>query len=107
MTAPAKPLIASISAARLSMSRWLVGSSSTTRCGPSKHASASSRRDFSPPHSLGAGVSAAGADPGLGRVRHQAANVIIGASRGVELVELMLGEIGDLEPVGARDAALA
>jgi hypothetical protein len=74
----------------------LVGSSSTTRCGASKQASPSSRRDFSPPDRLATGVFAA--SPG---------NPIVPARGGIELVQLVLGEIRDREPVGAGDAALA
>ena len=38
-----------MSAARLSMSRWFVGSSRISRCGPVKVARPISRRAFSPP----------------------------------------------------------
>src|SRR6185295_12858146 len=50
--------MASVNAARLSMSRWLVGSSRMSRCGPENVAMPSSRRAFSPPERLATGVSA-------------------------------------------------
>ena len=80
MQAPSYSLIASISSARLSMSRWLVGSSRISSCGPSKVASPISSRAFSPPDSAAILVSArvagkadlrdARADLGFGRAAH-------------------------------------
>ena len=71
------------------MSRWLVGSSRMSRCGPQKVASPSSRRAFSPPESsparrIGARAgkadgAGAGADLGFRRVRHQPAQMVVGA----------------------------
>ena len=104
--------MASTSAARLSMSRWLVGSSRTTRWGPSSVASPSNSRAFSPPESCAAEVSAIAAGKpiapavrphlGLGRVRQQSPDVVIGAGARIEFIELMLGEVGDFDAVGAR-----
>ena len=57
----------------------------------------------------GAGKSeAAGArpDPCFRSIRHQPAHVGIGAGLRFEFIELVLGEVGDLQPFGARDAAL-
>ncbi len=47
----------------------------------------------------------AGTDLRLRRVGHQLAHMVGGAGRGIELVELVLGEIGDPDPVRARHLA--
>ena len=59
MTAPGKSLIASASAARLSISRWLVGSSRMIMLGPKKVARPNSNRAFSPPDRFFTSVSPA------------------------------------------------
>ncbi len=63
ITAPEYSVSASTSASRLSMSRWLVGSSRISRCGASMVASSSDSRAFCPPDSR--------ADHGFGLIGHQ------------------------------------
>ena len=97
------------------MSRWFVGSSSMTRCGPDKVASPSISRAFSPPESCPAGVSAIAAEKPMAPARPRTlASGASGISRrrvrvrtlvAVEFVELMLGEITDVELLCARDGA--
>jgi hypothetical protein len=97
------------------MSRWFVGSSRIRRCGASMVARSSESRAFCPPESFAVNVSAwsaprpkpasrarsrAGASVGP-----QAADVVERGLVGVELVELVLGEIADAELRGAGNAA--
>ena len=55
---PSNPASARVSAWRISRSRWLVGSSSSSRFGRRRTISASARRDFSPPENGPTGASA-------------------------------------------------
>ncbi len=48
----------------------------------------------------------AGAHLRLGRVRHQQADVIVGGEGGLQFVELVLGEIGDVEAVQPAQLAV-
>ena len=105
---------ASTSASRLSMSRWLVGSSRISRCGASKVARPSSSRAFSPPERfadrrVALPVRRSRLAPSAARtfasgcVGHQRAHVIVGGCRsGFELVELVLGEIARPSSLAAR-----
>ncbi len=75
---------------------------------------AKSRRAFSPPESDETFVSErspekparaqAGAHLGLRLVRHETAQVLVDALGRAQFVELVLGEIGDLQLVGAHEA---
>ena len=115
MQAPSYSLIASISSARLSMSRWLVGSSRISSCGPSKVARPISSRAFSPPDSAAILVSARAPEKPIcaarprilasGAPRMRLRDMAIGRAAGFEIVDLMLGEKADVELVGAHHFA--
>jgi hypothetical protein len=71
-------------------------------------------RAFSPPDKVATGASAAApenpmaparANPGFRRLRHQRTQVVVRARLRIELIELMLGEIGGIQLVGAGDPA--
>ena len=83
--------------------------------GPKNVVSPSSSRACSPPDRLLTRVSPAlagkpdradtAAHLGFGRIRHQLADVVVGRTVEIELVDLMLREIADRESFGARDPA--
>ena len=115
MTAPGNSLTASTRASRLSMSRWLVGSSRIRSCGASRHISARASRVFSPPERWRAWVSACSwprpkrasqarvccsrslAAGGPGRAG-------CGGLLGLEVLDLVLGEEADLAGRGRGPA---
>ena len=115
MTAPGNSLTASTRASRLSMSRWLVGSSRIRSCGASRHIRASARRVFSPPERWRAWVRAwswprpkrasqarVACSRSAGR---RTWTCWIGVSLGLEVLDLVLGEEADLEPARAGQLA--
>ena len=102
-----------VSASRVSRSRWLVGSSSSSRLGRCQTISASVSRDFSPPENGPTG-SAAWSPRKLKpprKSRNSCSRVFgdrrvrchSGALVGAQLLELVLGEVADLQPL-ALDA---
>ena len=103
ITAPPYSVSASTSASRLSMSRWLVGSSRMIICGASSAASSSASRVFCPPDSRPTSVvDDIRADPARRQppaqlprrlVRPQPLQVLQRRLVELQLVHLMLGEI--------------
>src|ERR1043166_2007055 len=96
MTAPSKSLMASASAARLSMSRWLVGSSRMIMLGAWKVASPSSSRAFSPPERLFTSVSAASPEKPIAPARRR------GPAAGETLHQRIGRLAGKADRAGAR-----
>ena len=107
ITAPPYSVSASTSASRLSMSRWLVGSSRMIRCGASSVAISRLSRAFCPPDSRPTSVVATSAPspPAASRAAELAGRLVRAQPRQVlqrrlvelELVDLVLGEVADPE----------
>ena len=97
------------------MSRWLVGSSRMRSCGPSKAARPIIRRAFSPPDRASTLVAARAPEKPIiaarprifdsGCATHALGDMVVDAAAGLELVDLMLGEIADLKLARARHPA--
>src|SRR5258708_34551677 len=113
MTVPSKSLIAMARASRVARSRWLVGSSSSSRLGRCQTIMASTRRAFSPPLMLptacltmsaeveraqvAAQVLLAGLRAGGAGVPCQADHVLHGVFAGTQHIQFLLGEVADVQ----------